>query len=136
MLLSGLTNDTIYDRSLFIENGRKAGYFEWLNSKGTNYTCYQEYLKSLTPESIVDKKIEFTRVIIYTLQKPFTFMYFYWTMLVFVIHRFNFKKPIMRLILYHFILRYIYIKIYIKIYIYIFFFIFFFFYIIYIIIYK
>jgi hypothetical protein len=103
--LSGLTNDTIYDRSLFIENGRKAGYFEWLNSKGTNYTCYQEYLKSLTPESIVDKKIEFTRVIIYTLQKPFTFMYFYWTMLVFVIHRFNFKKPIMRLILYHFILR-------------------------------
>jgi len=120
MLLSGLTNDTIYDRSLFIENGRKAGYFEWLNSKGTNYTCYQEYLKSLTPESIVDKKIEFTRVIIYTLQKPFTFMYFYWTMLVFVIHRFNFKKPIMRLILYHFILRYIYI--------FFFFFFFFFFY--------
>jgi len=105
MLFPGLLNETQYDRSLFIENGRKAGFFEWITSKGTNYTCYQEYINSLTPESIVDKKIEIIRVIIYAIQKPFTFLYFYWTILVFILHKFNFKKPIMRLILYHFVLR-------------------------------
>jgi hypothetical protein len=92
-------------KSDFIENGAKAGYFQWLSSKGTNYTCYEQYASGLSKIDIYNNKIEDIRIVIYALQRPFTFMYFFWTILVFVIHKFNFRKPIMRLILYHFLLR-------------------------------
>jgi len=93
------------DRGKFIENGADAGFFQWLSSKGTNYTCYEEFLKGRTEQQLMNDKISIVRTIIYTLQTPFTFTYFYWTMLVFILHKFNFKKPIMRLILYHYIFR-------------------------------
>jgi len=95
----------LLDKPYFIENGAHASYFEWLRSKGTNFTCYEQYMEGLSEQDIINDKIEKIRIVIYALQRPITFMYFYWTMLVFIIHKFNFKKPIMRLILYHFILR-------------------------------
>eukprot|EP00833_Pecoramyces_ruminatium_P000663 jgi/Orpsp1_1/1174695/evm.model.c7180000051016.1 len=95
----------LQDKQYFIENGAQASYFEWLRSKGTNFTCYEQYMDSLTEQDILNLKIEKIRIIIYALQRPITIMYFYWTMLVFIIHKFNFKKPIMRLILYHYVLR-------------------------------
>jgi len=88
----------------FIENGH-AGYFQWLGSKGTNYTCYYQYMDSLSQQQKMNMKISTVRTIIYAIQCPFSFTYFYWTLLVFILHKFNFKKPIMRIILYHFILR-------------------------------
>eukprot|EP00833_Pecoramyces_ruminatium_P014680 jgi/Orpsp1_1/1188712/evm.model.d7180000066661.1 len=93
------------ERYRFIENGAQASYFQWLRSKGTNYTCYYQYMDSLSKQQKINMKISFVRTIIYALQSPFSFTFFYWTLLVFIIHKFNFKKPIMKLILYHFILR-------------------------------
>ncbi|KAL6628331.1 hypothetical protein U3516DRAFT_809296 [Neocallimastix sp. 'constans'] len=93
------------DRNKFIENGADAGFFEWLGSKGTNYSCYEEYLKGRTEQQMINVDISNIRTIVYALQCPFTFKYFYWTLLVFILHKFNFKKPVMKLILCHYIFR-------------------------------
>jgi len=90
----------------FIETNRSnAGYIRWLTSKGTNMTCYLNYLNSLDKEGELNNKIDTIRVIIYSIHCPFQFLFFYWTLLIFILHRFNFKKPVMKIILAHFILR-------------------------------
>jgi len=93
------------EKSFFIENGRKAGYFEWLSSKGTNYTCYEKYLEQLDSEKRLNIKIDNIRTTISAITCPIEFKFFYWTVLLFILHKFNFKKPVMKIILLHFILR-------------------------------
>jgi hypothetical protein len=93
------------ERQYFIENGAEASLFQWLRSKGTNFTCYVEYLNSLNREQEINNKIDIVRTIIYALHKPFQFTFFYWTLLIFILHKFNFKKPVMKIILAHLILR-------------------------------
>ncbi|KAL6622106.1 hypothetical protein U3516DRAFT_266099 [Neocallimastix sp. 'constans'] len=93
-------------RHSFIETDRlNAGYFQWLFSKGTNMTCYIDYMNSLDDQAKLNNKIEVIRVIIYALHRPLKFLFFYWTMLIFILHKFNFKKPVMKIILAHFVLR-------------------------------
>jgi len=93
-------------RKYFIEDPTKASYFELLMSKGTNFTCYIEYLNSLSDEQKINNKITTIRTIIYALHRPIQFVFFYWTVLLIILHKFNFKKPIMKIVLWHFILRY------------------------------
>eukprot|EP00833_Pecoramyces_ruminatium_P018218 jgi/Orpsp1_1/1192250/evm.model.d7180000091715.1 len=93
------------ERKYFIENGTDATFFQWLTSKGTNFTCYVNYLNSLDDEARLNNKIDVIRTIIYAIHKPLQFTFFYWTLLIFIIHKFNFKKPVMKIILVHFILR-------------------------------
>jgi len=104
-----LTQDEISklqsERQYFIENGAQASYSEWLFSKGTNFTCYLRYLDSLGEEDKLENKIDVIRGIIYSIHRPLQFTFFYWTMLIFILHKFNFKKPVMKIILAHFILR-------------------------------
>jgi len=105
------SNSNLLSRDSFIENGKKASNLEWIFSRGTNYTCYLEYLSSLDNETILNNKIDVIRTIIYALHRPLQFTFFYWTMLIFILHKFNFRKPVMKIILAHFILRYLYILI-------------------------
>lgn len=94
-----------YEKGDFIENGRKASTFEWIFSKGTNYTCYEIFNSTLGEEERLNFNIDFIRTIIYSIHTPFKFIFFYWTMLLFILHKFNFKKPVMKIVLIHFILR-------------------------------
>jgi len=90
----------------FIETNRdKAGYFDWLFSKGTNYTCYVQYIEGLNEQDSLNNKINDFRTVIYALSRPFSFNFFYFTLLIFILHKFNFKKPVMKIVLYHYILR-------------------------------
>ncbi|KAG4085959.1 hypothetical protein H8356DRAFT_1737034 [Neocallimastix lanati (nom. inval.)] len=93
------------ERKYFIENGEKASYFQWLRSKGTNFTCYEMYMNSLNEEQYINNKISVIRTIIYAFNKPIQFTFFYWTLLILILHKFNFKKPIIKIVLVHFILR-------------------------------
>jgi len=93
------------ERQYFIENGGKATYFQWLRSKGTNFTCYEIYTNSLNEEEYINNQIDIIRTIIYALHKPIQFTFFYWTLLIFILHKFNFKKTVLKIILVHFILR-------------------------------
>ncbi|ORX81427.1 hypothetical protein BCR32DRAFT_268282 [Anaeromyces robustus] len=92
------------EKKYFIENIPSASYFQVLNSKGTNFNCYLEYLNSLNEEQKIDNVIEKVRVIAYALHKPFQFLFFYWTILIIVLYKFNFKKPVMKIILGYFTL--------------------------------
>ena len=52
-------------KKYFIESNRAdASYFQWLFSKGTNFTCYIEYLNSLTEEKILNGKIDTVRTVL------------------------------------------------------------------------
>jgi len=96
----------VAERKYFIETNRdQATYFQWLRSKGTNFTCYIEYLNSLSEEDILNNKINSIRILIYAISRIFTFKFFYWTLLILIIHKFNVKKPVMKIILFHFIVR-------------------------------
>ncbi|ORX49335.1 hypothetical protein BCR36DRAFT_353800, partial [Piromyces finnis] len=97
-----------FQRKYFIENGREASNIEWLFSKGTNFTCYLEYMsnqKFISNEEKLNNSIEDLRIILYTLTRPFQICFFYFTLVVFILHKFNFKKPIMKIILVHYIFR-------------------------------
>jgi len=96
-------------KSYFIEEGtnEKAGLFKWLMSKGTSIDCYVLYLNETNSNSLtqINNKIDTFRTIFYATLKPFQSQFFYWTLLLFIIHKFNFKKPIMKLLLYHYVMR-------------------------------
>jgi len=94
-----------YEKESFIENGRNANTLQWILSKGTNYTCYVNFNKTLTQEDNINYSIDFVRTIIYAVHTPLKFIFFYWTLLLFILHKFNFKKPVMKIVLIHFILR-------------------------------
>jgi len=93
------------EHKYFIENGRKASYLEWITSKGTNYTCYLNYVNGLDEQAKINIKIDNIRTTIGAITCPIQFMFFYWTILLFILHKFNFKKPVMKIILLHFVLR-------------------------------
>ncbi|ORX49640.1 hypothetical protein BCR36DRAFT_353280 [Piromyces finnis] len=97
----------MYSQKSFIEDRTHASYFDWLFSKGTNYTCYLEYENILknNHEQELNNIIDIVRTIIYALSQPFQFTFFYWTLLIFLMHKFNFKKPIMKILLAHYLLR-------------------------------
>jgi len=98
--------DTASEIKYFIETDRSnASYFQWLTSKGTNYTCYTNYLNGLNEEKIMNNKIMQFKTILYSLTQPFSMPYFYWTLMVFIIHKFNYKKPAMKIILFHYLIR-------------------------------
>jgi len=93
-------------RKYFIENNRtQASYWDWITSMGTNITCYEQYLNITNHEDDLNDTIERIRVIIYSIHEPIKFLFFYWTLLIFILHKFNFKKPVMKIILAHFIIR-------------------------------
>jgi len=93
-------------RKYFIENnGTQASYWDWITSMGTNITCYEQYLNITNHEDDLNDTIERIRVIIYSIHEPIKFLFFYWTLLIFILHKFNFKKPVMKIILAHFIIR-------------------------------
>jgi len=105
-----LYNDTNIDYlnskySRFIENGREAGVTEWIFSMGTNFSCFVEYYDGLGKQEQLDNTISVVRTIIYAMTQPFQSSFFYWTLLLLILHKFNFKKPVMKLILAHFVLR-------------------------------
>jgi len=91
-------------QSKFIDPAN-ASFFDWLRSAGTNFTCFQNYYFSLSKERKIDNKIDLIRTIIYSFMEPFKSQFFYWTILLFILHKFNFKKPVMKIILAHFVLR-------------------------------
>jgi len=105
-----LYNDTNIDYlnskySRFIENGREAGVTEWIFSMGTNFSCFVEYYDGLGKQEQLDNTISVVRTVIYAMTQPFQSSFFYWTLLLLILHKFNFKKPVMKLILAHFVLR-------------------------------
>eukprot|EP00833_Pecoramyces_ruminatium_P013876 jgi/Orpsp1_1/1187908/evm.model.d7180000061048.1 len=89
----------------FIENIENPSFFSWLGSKGTHFECYIEYLNTLNPEQKLDNKIANIRTVIYALHEPIKFIFFYWTILIFILYKFNFRKPVMKIVLLHFVLR-------------------------------
>eukprot|EP00833_Pecoramyces_ruminatium_P016455 jgi/Orpsp1_1/1190487/evm.model.d7180000079333.1 len=107
VFLNILSQSYLDDRKYFIENGESASYFRWLSSKGTNFTCYQDYMSQLENdrERKINNRIELVRTIIYALQKPIQFSFFYWTILILIIYKFNFKNKIIKIIIFHFIFR-------------------------------
>ncbi|KAG4085953.1 hypothetical protein H8356DRAFT_1060922 [Neocallimastix lanati (nom. inval.)] len=105
-LYKNLYYENLDDRKYFIEDNRtERSTFEWLFSKGTNYSCYIQYLYSLNKEQKLDNTIDKVRTVIYALHKPLQFTFFYWTILLFVLYKFNFKNKILKLIAVHLILR-------------------------------
>ncbi|ORX61152.1 hypothetical protein BCR36DRAFT_579198 [Piromyces finnis] len=92
------------EKNYFVTPGH-SGYFDWIFSKGTNMTCYAEYLAGLSKEDYVGSKIDLVRTIIYSCAKPLQSPFFYWTLLLLILHKFNFKKPVMKIILAHYVLR-------------------------------
>eukprot|EP00833_Pecoramyces_ruminatium_P008161 jgi/Orpsp1_1/1182193/evm.model.c7180000080276.1 len=93
-------------RKYFIETDREnANLWQWLSSKGTNYTCFENHKLSMGDEEILNDKISVIRKIVYALHSPVQFLFFYWTILIFILHKFNFKKPVMKIILGHFVIR-------------------------------
>jgi len=113
--INSLTNRTrplyenIYkeESRYFIEKGTDATFFQWLGSKGTSIDCYIRFINETNTSDgkLLNDKIERARIIFYALLKPFQSSFFYWTLLLLILYRFNTKKPIMKLILYHYLLR-------------------------------
>jgi len=89
----------------FIENNRDASFFDWLFSMGTNFTCFVKYYDELGKEDQLDNTINIVRTVVYAITEPFRSPFFYWTLLLLFLHKFNFRKPVMKIILAHFILR-------------------------------
>jgi len=92
------------DQKYFI-TPEKHGITDWIFSKGTNFGCYATYLSKLDKEGYVGTKIDVYRTVIYALAKPLQSHFFYWTLLLLILHKFNFKKPVMKIILAHYVFR-------------------------------
>jgi len=98
----------MYSQNQFIEDElarNTSSSFKWYFSKGTNYTCYKNYEQTLSDEGRISNVVDKIRIIVYAVSCPIQFLFFYWTLIVFFLHRFNFRKPVMKLILFHFIFR-------------------------------
>jgi len=94
-----------YDESYFIGNRTDASLLDWISSKGVSYNCYVQCTSGLQEKDYYNGKIDKVRVIVNAIQAPLSFSFFYWTLLVFILHKFNFRKPVMKIILGHFIVR-------------------------------
>jgi len=112
--ISGLHNRTkeIYytlleEKSRFIENGTNPSFFDWLGSKGTSFDCYVKFIDQNfnSDVQVLNNKIDQIRMVFYAFLKPFQSTFFYWTLLLFIMYKFNFKRPILKLVFYHYTLR-------------------------------
>ncbi|ORX65293.1 hypothetical protein BCR32DRAFT_286584 [Anaeromyces robustus] len=95
----------LYDRSYFIENNTNPTFFQWMRSKGTNYECYLQKMSEISDtqwDNIVLKKYD---SIISAIVAPCSFYFLYWSLLIFILHKFDFRKPVMRIILGHLVIR-------------------------------
>jgi len=95
-------------RKYFLTNLGQEDYsiLDWLSSKGTSFECYVDYMNRQNAEYGLNQKINNVRVILLALTMPFSKMYFFfWTVTIFFLHKFKFKKPVMKIILFHFLLR-------------------------------
>ncbi|ORX78544.1 hypothetical protein BCR32DRAFT_282174 [Anaeromyces robustus] len=93
-------------KNYFILNITNPTYYDWLKSKGTVQQCYLDYInKNHSEPKLIDEKIDMIRNIIYAVIKPFSNQFFYWTLLLLILHKFNFRKPVMKIILAHYVLR-------------------------------
>ncbi|KAG4089798.1 hypothetical protein H8356DRAFT_1054403 [Neocallimastix lanati (nom. inval.)] len=101
-----LYNDNLRYKKYFIEENRgQRTIMEWLFSRGTNYTCYIQYLYSLNEEQKIENTIDKIRTVVYAIHKPFQFTFFYWTILIFVLYKFNFKNKVLKIISAHLLFR-------------------------------
>ncbi|KAL6594771.1 hypothetical protein U3516DRAFT_608376 [Neocallimastix sp. 'constans'] len=94
-----------YTKKDFIGNITNPSLSQWWFSKGVSYNCYLECMSRLTDESYYNGQINKVRVIVNSIQAPLNFTFFYWTLLLFILHKFNFKKPVMKIVLGHLIIR-------------------------------
>jgi hypothetical protein len=67
--------------------------------------CIDFFKGNLTKQELNQAKIYNVRNNVYLLIKPFTSQFFYWTLLLLILHHFNFKKSIIKIIISHYILR-------------------------------
>ncbi|ORX57677.1 hypothetical protein BCR36DRAFT_215479, partial [Piromyces finnis] len=86
-------------------NNTNPSFKDWMSSKGVSYECYVDCMGQLSEIEYYNRVIQKFRVIVTAIQAPLNFLFFYWTLLVFMLHKFNFKKPVMKLLLGHFVLR-------------------------------
>jgi len=89
----------------FVDASKNPSWFTWLFSMGTSVECYKGYLEELGDIQKYNNNISVVRTIIYALAKPLQSQFFYWTLLLLILHKFNFRKPVMKIILAHYILR-------------------------------
>ncbi|ORX80767.1 hypothetical protein BCR32DRAFT_268678 [Anaeromyces robustus] len=87
-----------FEEPQFIQN-RTAGLIEWLSSKGTNYTCYKQFKDSITEAQNLDLSVSTVRTLVGIVYKPLQYTFFYWTMILFILYKFNFKHRVMKLTL-------------------------------------
>jgi len=92
-------------QSKFISDPSKASVADWLFSRGTSYECFIQDVMLKDEVGQLDSTINTIRLIIYAFAKPLQSQFFYWTLLLLILHKFNFRKPVMKLILAHYILR-------------------------------
>lgn len=89
----------------FVDASANPTWFTWIFSMGTSINCYKDYLEDLGDIQKYNNNISVVRTIIYALAKPLQSQFFYWTLLLLILHKFNFRKPVMKIILAHYILR-------------------------------
>jgi len=91
----------------FLGNCTDCSYFQWVFSKGTSFECYVDVMKDYYSDHTkqVNHSLAVIRTIVNACIKPFNQTFFYWTLLLCIIHKFNFQKPVMKLILGHFVFR-------------------------------
>ncbi|OUM59804.1 hypothetical protein PIROE2DRAFT_14571 [Piromyces sp. E2] len=94
-----------YTQKDFIGNNTNPSFIDWMCSKGTSYDCYLSCMDQLNEIGYYNSRIQQVRVVVSAIQAPLNFLYFYWTFIVFMLHKFNFNKPVMKLLLGHFVLR-------------------------------
>jgi len=102
---NALQNEILSNKDKFIEteyDRANAGVFDWLFSMGTNFTCYKNGINSKDDLDLFNNRITAIRTILYMIQTPFFSKFFYWVLIVFALHKFNFKKPIMKVIGFHY----------------------------------
>ncbi|ORX83236.1 hypothetical protein BCR32DRAFT_292134 [Anaeromyces robustus] len=95
------------EQKYFIKSG---SLVQWLFSKGTDFDCYVRFVNDVYEDklykvNIINDKIDQLRIIFYAILKPFQSQFFYWTLLLLIMYKFNTRRPVMKLVLYHYIFR-------------------------------
>jgi len=94
-----------YTADDFIDSKENPNLFQWIFSKGTSYECYNEFMNKASEAKMINMKSEVFTTLITSIVRPLEFYYFYWTLLIFVMNKFNFKKIVMKFLLFHLLLR-------------------------------
>jgi len=67
--------------------------------------CMDFFNRNLTKQELNQAKIYNIRNNVYLIIKPFSGQFFYWTLLLLMLHHFNFRKPVIKIVIIHYILR-------------------------------